>query len=387
MFKKITPLTLLVFVLLMPVWMWLAWLMTPKKKMVVAIVDKTVLFPSAQEHISLDWILNHERFTKNKKDLYKPEHDYFGFFPGLNDQYKLKGLERFSADQLRNLSNDADLVYFTDTYGVYKSEWYRQAPGTERSELIYGGMSQEDMELLEDMKARHKLMITEFNSIGSPTTPVVRGQFEHLFGLHWTGWTARYFSSLDTTENKELPRWLVNNYKMQHRGQYPFHREGLAFVRNDETVVILEASTQLADPLPYIESTALGQRDLDLPVSMKYPFWFDIIDPGGSQNDIAANFIIHPNAAGAVELHNNGIPSRFPAILMHNARDYRFYYFSGDFCDNPIGLTSSYFNGIPFFKWLFYDNADPNQRVGFFWNFYRPMMNRILYDYYGSFAK
>src|SRR5579872_7482731 len=157
--KRLTPLTFLLFVLLLPVWMWLAWLLTPKKKMVVAIVDKTVLFPSAQEHISLDWILNHERFTKNKRDLYKPAHDYFGFFPGVNEQYKLKGLERFSADQLRNLSNDADLVYFTDTYGVYKSEWYRQAPGTERSELIYGGMSQEDMELLGDMKARHKLMI------------------------------------------------------------------------------------------------------------------------------------------------------------------------------------------------------------------------------------
>lgn len=385
--KKRLLLSLIVALLLLPVWMWLAWLLTPKKKMVVAIIDKTVLNPQAQEHISLDWILNHERFTKTKKDLYEPARDYFGFFPGLNDQYKLKGLERFSADQLKNLSSDADLVYFTDTYGIYKSEWYRGTPGTERSDLIYGGMSQEDMGLLEDMKARHKLMIAEFNTIGSPTPPLVRDQFEQLFGLHWTGWTGRYFASLDTTENKELPHWLVTSYKLEHGGQWPFQSEGIAFVNNNEKVVILAVATHLTDPVPSIESTDPGQLALDIPKSLKYPFWFDIIDPSSTQNEIAANFVIHTNGAGEAELRKNGIPSRFPAVLMHNGSDYRFYYFSGDFCDNPISLKSSYFNGIPAFRWLFYDVSDANQRVGFFWNFYRPMMNRILYDNYRNLPK
>ena len=393
MSRKRVILILLLLVVFLPVWMWLAWCLTPRRKMVVAIVDKTVLTPQAQEHISLDWILKHEKFTKNKKDLYRPDHDYFGFFPGLNDQFKLKGLERFSSEQLKNLSNDADLVYFTDTYGIYKNEWYKKAADTGRSGLLYGGMTQEDIGLLENMKAAHKLMIAEFNSIGSPTPAPIRNQFENLFGLHWTGWTACYFSSLDTAINKELPHWLVNNYKLQHGGQWPFHQDGVAFVNNNEQVVILEASTHLADPVPYIESTETGQRLLDLPKEMKYPFWFDVIDPAATQNEMAANneiaadFVIRTNPAGAAELNKNHIPARFPAVLFHHGKDYHFYYFSGDFCDNPISLGTSCFKGISLFKWLFYDNSDPNQRVGFFWNFYRPMMNKIFDDYYRSLPK
>lgn len=371
-------------ILLLPVWMWLAWALTPKRKLVVAIVDKTVLNTRVQEHISLDWILNHERFSKTSKDLYDPAHDYFGFFPGRDDDYRLKGLERFSGGQIRNLSNDADLVYFTDTYGIYNSEWFKKMPVTERSRLIYGGMTQEDIDLLQDMKAKHKLMISEFNSIGSPTPPLIRDQFERMFGLHWSGWTARYFISLDTNENKELPRWLVNNY-LHQTGRWPFHKDGLAFVRNDERVVILEYTTHLTEAVPSVESTETGREELDLPKIKRYPFWFDILDTvAGAQNQVAADFVIHPNKTGADTLGKNGIPTRFPAVLMHNGSDYRFYYFSGDFCDNPIGMTTSYFKGISLFKWLFYDASDQNQRVGFFWSFYRPMMNRILNDYYSS---
>ena len=72
-----------------------------------------------QEHISLDCVLNYHRFSKNGTALYKPGRDYFGFFPGEGDRYKLKGLERFSPEQLQRLASDADMVYFTDTYGIY----------------------------------------------------------------------------------------------------------------------------------------------------------------------------------------------------------------------------------------------------------------------------
>ncbi|MDR3716837.1 MAG: hypothetical protein P4L51_28850 [Puia sp.] len=408
---------LLVILLLLPLWMWLAWVCTPRKKMVVAIVDKTVLTPLAQEHISLDWILRHEKFTKTKKDLYEPDHDYFGFFPGQDDHFKLKGLERFSSERLKTLAGDADGVYFTDTYGIYKNEWYKKTAVSGRSGLVYGGMSPEDIGLLENMKARHKLMIAEFNTIGSPTATAVRTRFERLFGMHWTGWTARYFSSLDTSVNSELPHWLVGNYRLQHEGAWPFHHDGIAFVSNDDQIVVLETSTGLLDAVPVIESTETGREALDLPRETKYPFWFDITDPnpvlndsvsraplspagqdkpdsagypapaGSARNEIGAEFVIHANAAGAAELKKHRIPLRFPAVLFHQGEDYRFYYFSGDFCDNPIGLGSSPFKGISFFSWLFYDTSDPNQRVGFFWNFYRPMMNRIFYDYYRTLPK
>ncbi len=378
MTRKKLYLLFIPFIILFPLWMWLGWLFTPKTKLVVAIIDKTVLNQGGQEHISLDWVLNNHRFTKTATERYQIEHDYYGFFPLENEKFKLKGLERFSSDQLKTLSNDADAVYFADTYGIYKNEWYSQKGNNERSGILYGGMSAQDIELLQDMKAKHKLIITEFNTIGSPTNADNRNKFEKLFAMHWTGWTARYFNSFDTAVNKELPKWLIGNYKNQHGHKWPFHRAGLAFVSNDDQIVVLEDSTHLTDPVPHIITFGYGQKKLSLPVRMKYPFWFDVISPDLSVNHAVSRFDLSLNANGVAELKKYGIPTTFPAIIMHKDKDYQFYYFSGDFCDNPIGLNTSYFRGISFFKWMFYNTEDPSERKSFFWEFYRPMMTHIL---------
>jgi hypothetical protein len=358
--------------------MWLAWLFTPKTKLVVAIIDKTVLDQNGQEHISLTWVLNNYRFTKTPTESYHVSNDYFGFFALEDKKFKLKGLERFSSEQLNQLGNDADAVYFTDTYGIYRNEWYGINDISERLQIIYGGMSEQDIELLQNMKAKHKLIIAEFNSIAAPTTANIRNKFEKLFGMNWTGWTARYFDSFDTTVNKELPRWLIRGYKNQHNQKWPFHKAGLAFVSIADQIVVLEDSTHLTDPLPHIISFGYGQKQLSLPEKMKYPYWFDIITPDLTVNHVVSRFDISLNAKGADELKKYNIPATFPAIIMHKDKDYQFYYFSGDFCNNPIRMNASFFKGIGFFKWMFYNNDDRSERASFFWNFYRPMMTHIL---------
>jgi hypothetical protein len=378
--KKQWLLLLLILILFLPLWMLLAWLFTPNTKLVGVIIDKTVLTQQGQEHLSLTWLLNHNRFTKTHQKSYNAANDYFGFFPLKDEKFRLKGLERFSAGQLQQLSNDADFVYVADTYGIYKNEWYSGKANTERSGMLYGGMSDNDVTLLANMKARHKLIITEFNSIASPTSAAVRGRFEQTFGMHWTGWTARYFDSFDTLRNKELPKWLTASYKREHNGKWPFRRSGIAFVNDNDRVAILEDTTHLADSMPHIISMGFGQKKLGLPAKIKYPFWFDVIAPNMSVNHVVSRFYITLNKAGREELKKYGIPETFPAVLMHRSADYQFYYFSGDFCDNPIGMTTSYFKGIQYFDWLFYNSDDPVERSSFFWNFYRPMMDGILND-------
>lgn len=373
---------LLLVIVFLPLWMWLAWLLTPKKKMVAVIVDKTVMTKSGQEHMSFTWVLNQERFTKTHSSLYQTHHDYFGFFPLENANYRLKGLERFSPALLDKLSSDADLVYFTDTYGVYRNEWYTQKNISERSGLLYGGMSEQDMGLLQRMKEKHKLIITEFNTIGSPTKPEIRSAFENLFAVKWTGWTGRYFTSLDTLINTELPRWLIRNYKNQHQGQWPFHQAGIAFVNQEDQVVVIEEKTQLHDAMTYIRATPEGQQQFGLPDQIKYPFWFDIMQPDTSVNKVVAEFLLAVNDAGKEELKKFNIPDRFPAVIMHKNSDYEFYYFSGDFCDNSVPFTTSYFKGIGAFKSFFYKENDQAERGSFFWNFYRPLLTRILKNYY-----
>jgi hypothetical protein len=368
----------LLFIISIPLFMWIVWLCSPKTKMVAAIIDKTVLSKDGQEHISFTWMLNNKKLTKTATKSYDLTSDYLGFFPLENEKFNLKGLERFTPQQINQLSDDADMVYFTDTYGIYYNEWYGHKNQSERSGMLYGGLSIKDLDLLTQMKAKHKLIIAEFNCIGSPTSLGNRLKFEKLFGMQWTGWVGRYFESFDTTQNKELPHWLINNYKRENGNKWPFSKSGIAFLSNNDRVVILEDSTHLDNPLPQIYSNESGLKEFSMPEKIKYSFWFDIINPNKSINQPVASFKILANAEGEKILKSNGIPNTFPAVLMHKNSDYRFYYFSGDFCDNPISMTTSYFKGIGFFKSLFYDESKPIERASFFWKFYKPMMSNIL---------
>ncbi|TDG36132.1 hypothetical protein EZJ43_10660 [Pedobacter changchengzhani] len=376
---KYKKLILVVGILLsIPLIMFLVWIVYPKTKFVLAIVDKTVLDKDAQEHVSLSWILNYEKYAKTSEKRYQADHDYYGFFPEDKNHYSLKGLERFSEQQLDQLSIDADAVYFTDTYGVYTNEWYTERKKADQNAVIYGGLSKQDLVLLNLMKKKHKLIISEFNTIGSPTKLENRLQFEKLFAMRWTGWTARYFSSLDTSKNSELPRWLIKNYENTHQKKWKFKRSGIAFVNEAAAVVILEDTTHLTQPIPSIETSITGQSKYNLPASIKYPFWFDVIVPDTLINHAVSKFKIATNLAGQEELKRFGIPQNFPAVLEHDAPDYRFFYFSGDFCDNPVSIKSSYFKGIRFLDFLFYNRSDAMDRSAFFWTFYRPMLTEIL---------
>ncbi|WP_419213455.1 hypothetical protein ACNR9Q_04690 [Maribacter sp. X9] len=377
--RKVTGIVLLL-ILLTPVFMWMGWVLTPKKKLVIALVDKTVLTAQGQEHISLNWILNHNRYTKTQDKSYKIERDYFGFFPLEDEKYLLKGLERFSSEKLNLLSADADLAYVTDTYGIYTNEWFKKGDINNRSSMLYGGLSYEDLVFLKAMKERHKLILTEFNTIGSPTMVENRKTFEHMFGLHWTGWTARYFDNLDSTTNLDLPQWLVDNYKKANNGAWPFTKPGVAFVNEKEQVVILEEGTHLKNALPYINTTPQAQQKWHLPDTIKYPFWFDVIIPDLKINQVNATFKLNLLPKGEEELAKYSIPQNIPAITSHLEDDYKFFYFSGDFSDNPVGTKTSYFKGIHFFKSLFYDERNPLERNSFFWNFYRPLISQILED-------
>lgn len=375
---------LLLAIFLLPFWMLIWWYFTPTRKLTIAIVDKTVVQYPGQEHISLHWVLNQEKFTKNNTSLYDPDTDYFGFFPMDNEKYRLKGLEQFDSLQLIRLAQEAEATYITDAYGVFKNEWYKKGRVYDRSGLIYGGMSKQDILFLQAMRERKRLIIAEFNAIGSPTEPAIRHEFENMFGLQWTGWIGRYFESFDTTLNKELPAWLIKGYMKNNGNYWPFSKGGIAFINSgNDNIVILEENTHLQRSLPHIYSTPEAKSYYGIPDSIKYSFWFDIITTDTQTNQILANFKIQTNELGKKILAVHGIPESFPAITAHtNQNDYRFYYFSADFCDNPVSLTSSYLKGISFFKWMMYTEREPFERKSFFWKLYRPLLTRILNDEY-----
>jgi hypothetical protein len=363
----------IVFFVLAPVVLasFLFWAFQEKKPTDIYVLDKTVPDETYAEHKSFDWILTYYKYTKRNKKLYSYKKDYYGYLPGKHIRNPIRSLRLY---EILSLSDDFDMVYYTDTYGVTYQDVFNRPPDRFNSPLIYGGLNQNDYLLLSEMKRKHKLILTEFNILASPTSDLVREKTESLFDFSWTGWTGCYISSLKST-NPNLPRWLISQYEQKYQKKWAFDGEGIILVQENGDIVVLDAKTYLNHPFPQIITGAYGQKTYHLPSSQNYSFWFDIIKPGQS-NKVVSSYKINTNSEGDKLLGNIGLTKEFPAIIEHLG-DYKFYYFAGDFCDRDIAFGTSYFKGFPWLAKTFYLRNSASKKA-FFWRFYLPLIHNIL---------
>ncbi len=369
-------------VLLTPLLMLLLWWLKPSLQKGITIIDKTVLDKAFEEHASLFWYMNSRKWIRpDNGDAYQADKDYFGFFPGEKQAYTLKGLEGLPDRQLDSIAKASEYLYITDSYGIYHNEWFKDADREERSSHLYGGLAPEDMSLLHKMDVGGKTIICEFNTLANPTTDTIRSAFENQFGLRWTGWIGRYFESLDSATNKELPHWLLQNYIKQYK-KWPFQKAGIVFVNENDRIEILEYGEELLERVPKIYTKDKYVKETGLPARIYYPFWFDIMAYDTRQLEALSYYYLPTNQRGDSLLKTYGIPGLFPAVLKRKSSPDRaaFYYFSGDYCDNPVSLKRSYFRGIRHLSEFYYDETDNSDRQTFFWLYYLPLLDNILKD-------
>lgn len=381
MFRKIIFYTIVFGIILIPVIMFLAWVLAPKKVMPILIVDKTVLTPEGQEHNSFTWLLWHQKYVKANGDFYYTESDYFGFFPKTGDTFEIRDLMSYSSGQIDELSQEFAGAYYTDTYGMYYNEWFLDTLQSENSRKVYGGMDEHDFLFLKLMKEQEKLILMEFNTIGNPTSSNIRSRTEELLHIRWSGWTLRYFHLLDTLGNTEIPQWVVRGYLEQHGNQWPFRKAGIVFVHEDGRLFILEEEKDLRLEVPLMRFSSYAQGTFGLPEKVYYPYWIDITYPTDPAINVLADFYILPTQKGDSIMRKYGVPHIFPAIQQYLG-SYWFYYFSGDFSDNEISNQSKYFRGLPLLKYGFANRNDLNNRSVFFYTVYFPMVKKIMKDYY-----
>lgn len=372
----------ILLILLIPLWSWLAWRYQPGRVLNTLIIDKTVVNLQRNEHRSLNWVLTHDNYLRPDSNLYSIEEDYYGFFPLLpleDKEFRIDDLDKFTEPQLDSIANMLDLFYYADGYGIYRNEWYLDTLETEHSPKIYGGMSEKELYLIEKMKQQQKLIITEFNTFASPTYRYLRKRMEEMFGLQWSGWTGRYFHVLDKEVNLELPNWVVNLYEKHYQRDWHFKKSGIVLVHEDTRIIILENETSLAIETPMIYTDLLGREKFGLPEKVHYPFWFDITYAGPC-NSVISRYKIHTNSHGDSLLKAFEVPGEFPAVIEHT-NPYPFYYFAGDYADNPLKYNSTYFKGITYIDFMFY-NENMNDRTKFFWKFYQPLVSKIIENYW-----
>jgi hypothetical protein len=365
------------------------WVFQEKKPMGIIIVDKTVPTIDREKHKSFNWIITNNRFVKKeKKTVYSYRKDYYGFFPTrplkerLWEQKNLR-LADILGESGKNggLANKTDAVYFTDTYGVYFNEWFQGMNRSRRTRKLYGGLNTNDNVLLKTMKDNNKLVILEYNSFDYPTDDLNSFRLQERLGISYSGWTGKYFSSLDTAakENQAFPIWMTAMYRKQYRKPWTFKNPGIIFIR-DKSILVLEEGTTLNKALPEIITDSLYRVKYNLPESVPFNQWFDIIDP--MDNNIISRFRIATNHLGDSILNENGLASIFPAAINDPVAKNTFY-FSGDFTHYNIPFWTSRFIGIDKLKGIVYSKK-PDDTRRFFWLYYKPLIEGIFNDFYST---
>ncbi len=365
----------LIFMFVAPGVMFLLWVTSPKHVLNLIIVNKSVTAHDNAEQNSLNWVLTHNRIVNDAQEFYQADSDYYGFYPRLGGDYVVRDFSQYDSLEVNKLVDQADILYLTDSYGVYTHDYQLDLHKPNR--LIYGGFNGNDLLVLKEFRARHKLVLGEFALFEPPTGRSMRDSLQNILGIKWSGWTGRYFLSLDSTANDGLPSWIVNLYQKKHGQVWPFFDSGIVLVRGQD-IVILEYGTHLIQEAPIIETQAVYMKAYDLPASIQYPFWFDIVSSPDRDNQNISIFHLVVNSNGDSLLNAYEIPKMFPAVLKESTGEYPFYYFSGDFSDNPAIKFTAYFEGIEHFRKFFYNSKNVEDRQQFFWRYYRPLTSNIF---------
>ena len=368
---------ILILVLALPFVNFVRWSFQEKKPIDVVILDKTVPTLERLHHKSLTWILNNSRFVKKeKKNSYSYKKDYYGFAPTrpLKDRGNTK--KEYHVSEMLELPERIDAIYFTDAYGVFFNDWYVGVNKSRRSRKIYGGLNNTDYLLVNEMKNRNKLIILEYNTLDYPTPAFESYRTQEKLGITFTGWSGKYFRTLDTTA-KNFPVWMTSMYRKQYKKPWTFSKAGIVLL-TEKNIIVLEEGTHLKSALPQIITDDVNSTRYGVPSSVAFKNSFDIIDP--LQSNIISRFHFETTALGDTLLAGNSLSNDFPAVIQEPVNQ-RTYYFAGDFAANKVWYWSSRLKGFDKLKGFLYSDK-PDDARRFYWLYYKPLTGKIISDYY-----
>lgn len=400
---------ILAVILVLPVISFLSWTFQPKKPLGIILVDKTVPTLVREKHKSFNWIITNNRFvkyvtvvdtikTKNatpnsinvevthkKRGSYSFRKDYFGFVPlrPLRDRL-YKGNDYRLTEVLGDLSRNNDAVFFTDTYGVFFNDWYQGINKSRKSRKLYGGTNSNDNVLFKTMQESNKLVLMEYNTFDYPTDEYIALRIEEKLGITFTGWTGKYFHSLDTAAkgNEGFPIWMTAMYRKQYKKPWTFNKPGVVFLK-DKYILVFDEGNMVKNPMPKIITDSAYCAKYNLSNSVSFDQWFDIIDPLNS--NVISKYKIETTALGDSILAEYGLLNEFPAVIQEPLKQ-RTFYFSGDFTYKNIPMWTCRFKGFDKLKVFLYSN-NPDDTRRFFWLYYKPLIEGIFNDYYNSLEK
>jgi len=369
----------LVIILILPAIGFFGWYFEDKKPIDIVILDKTVHSLDREKHRSLTWVLSNSRIVKkDSKRKYFLNKDYYGFFPVKPLRSKQFSRKDFRLAELPDIADNNDALYYADTYGVFVSDWYKGISRTRNSRKLYGGLNNNDYLLLSEMKKRNKLVILEYNTFDYPTDAYERYRVEELIGFKSTGWSGKYYPSLDSS-GVDVPLWIIDLYKKSSRQPWDFKNAGIILLKGSDEILVMEEGRHLENALPFIMTEGVFANEFGLAGQVAFDLSFEIIEP--RDNQVLSNFKLRTLPDGDELLDKKFLSNEFPAVIA-NKGEMRSVYFCGDFATGSIPPWTASLGSLDMIKGLLYENENLNDPRRFFWLYYKPLVSGIMNDYY-----
>lgn len=358
---------LLILLCLVPT---IIWNFQQEHSLNVWILDKTVPVTSYREHRGLMWVLNYFKISNHEpnKPFYYNK-DYYGFFPITKDKWEKKDLNEAKPA-------NPDLIYLTDTYGVYREDYWTYNKEGPRSPLYYGGLSNDDNFTIKQNLNHKMTLIAEWNTFNTPTNEENRSQLESVLGVTWKQWMGRYF--IDLRRGKEVAIWMIENYEKQYNKKWEFKGPGYVLCSNWDEIIILEHDKDVNDDEMRLSIDPAYQNEFPIKKPVHNYYWFDFVDQS-PDTEVIAWYDWDLTETGLNKISKIGLGKKFPAIVRKRTPDYTSYYFAGDFADHEATPTNYKIAGLDKVRYLF--NLDLKGEANYFyWKMYVPLMNKILHD-------
>lgn len=432
----------------------LYWYSQPKLPLKLSLVDYTVPYDNYAEHSASIWAFNHLKLTPPPPISVHADHSQTRLSELAQESLKGKtkpssqtsnqapikewatqehytGPEPFKPYIQRRLSHTYplqylqqnqgipyDLIYIADTYGVYREDFtqtiekdgkqIKVSSSTDPellktlfdegeidvhmdfSKLIFGGLSEADLDVLEAHAKQQGDLFFEFNAFCDPTPPAVRQRAENLVGLDWTGWSGRFLP--DPHDKDDAPHWLERLYKKQFPNQELPKKPSLLLAHRDGRVYLIESDEEAQEVLPTLHIKAKFKDRFPMANTPYYYFWFAIMQPQkATDTDLKKQKTQKTEVLAEIHLHAPNklkdiyklldIPNKIPllteSIVGHSHR----FHLSIDGSDIRENLGTYSYSGLSFLNSISRRNrgVSVNQRQ-VFWQFYLPMLRTILWE-------
>lgn len=314
----------------------------------VAIIDKTVPDESYQEHLGINWILNHGKYVKKDGSSYLI----------TADQDNLQVDETTKNDSSKDVPesyDDADVIYLADTSGeLRKSEW----------EAIQKRLQQE----------KRSTFIVESTNFASTTSEKVQEMMTDDLQIERSGWIGRYFGELDPTINKEIPEWIFELYSEKEKQDWIYEGSGFILVQKKTKELVILTNKHVTGEI-HLAFTDVGQEKFSMKKPIPYGEWFDIVRARDEQ-DVFATYEWNLTEAGREILKEHELPTSFAAIVGSRKGNAMSYYVAGHFTNIEKVPTFYQYKWLPIIKKMvtrlnFSDNR-------FYWQGSVPLIDALL---------